>query len=406
MNAIKTFEKFQDKLESIKTLQIKEQFEVVEAAVGTFSRHCEETLNHTFEAINSKLKQKLLDCLKEMNWPKLKHNQEISFNFRDTFLMMTRLRVPNAHSRPILSSFSCLALHHQISFKYHFFGKKETNNAERPEFYLSYILNIIQEQEPFLVGTLQPILEDANLKFIALHEYIAALNELVFEKLERDKAKNISNARITLEQLLNYDNSLSELYLYNLHECSSCVSFFLADKSLTQQWLDMEQSGKGNLLITFCLDFNSQLENILSAENYLQDAYSYTKDDINLDYRISKSAEFLSILFIDSKNRYIYLPKGFRKILFNIIYKHGFSSYLEKLKLPVRKLQTSFYPVNDSGATKGKDFLDVCFSINSIIYIQSLLWGWSCDSVISAFLLITISTLCFMKIMILQSLRI
>ena len=58
-----------------------------------------------------------------------------------------------------------------------------------------------------------------------------------------------------------------------------------------------------------------------------------------------------------------------------------FIAYLEALKNVVRKLETAFYPVNDKMVTKTKDLIDACNAINSMSYVHSLLWNWSCDPV-------------------------
>ena len=249
-NAIKSYDQYDKKTDQIQIIKSSNRFSFVETVMGTIPKHLKETHLKTFQDINYKLKLQQLAILKEMNWPKLQDNQEIPDAFAANFLIMTRLKIPpisSDHSRAILSSFSCLANHYRTAFKYHFYGDRPTNKLEKPEYFLSFMLAAIKEQTTFLECHLQTILDESNMQLIALHEFIAALLEIVFEKLDKERAKiqeNLQVFRHTLEELLLFDHSLEELYLYSLHNSPSCASFFLNDQTLKDLWLQMEEKGR------------------------------------------------------------------------------------------------------------------------------------------------------------------
>ena len=247
-NAIKEYENSFQVRSDLLELESRNGFHVVQSHLGRLDLHFKSTLNATFTDITSILKSKLYTKLKEMKWPKLAANQILDRDFISTFLVMTRIKSPD-YSSGAISSFTCLARHYRVAFKFHFLGSKPTNQLDKPEYYLNFILTSIKEQAVFLEQTLQIVLDNANLKLIALHEFIAACCDMVQDKITNDIPKILEKPHVfrhTLIQLLLFDSTLDELYLFGMRNESSwkgCAGFILGTPALVDYWLGIEERG-------------------------------------------------------------------------------------------------------------------------------------------------------------------
>ncbi len=119
-------------------------------------------------------------------WPQVQDAVEIDEEFINLF---TAPLFPPADPNPKkdslfpmpLPQYQALALHHQKAFSFHFLGGKKTNQIQRPEWYLDWLLTLLQEHATFLEG-LERIYEPQS-KMIPLNEFIVALLCSIQEKV-------------------------------------------------------------------------------------------------------------------------------------------------------------------------------------------------------------------------------
>ena len=129
-----------------------------------------------------------------------------------TALLLLDLREPLLETF-VLRVFSVLSAPLQLSFTFHFSGKRATNRMDKPEWFYSHILNDLEKRAIFLRTHVQPMLSS---ELDGLHEYIKAtfliMTSKILSILHNSQTDHI--IRHLVEQTLQFDNTLRVLYDY------------------------------------------------------------------------------------------------------------------------------------------------------------------------------------------------
>ena len=89
-----------------------------------------------------------------------------------------------------------------LRFRFHFYGDKPTNRLDKPEYFLSHVLDLLEQHHIFLTDNFQPILDariqgDDRLDLVytdAVSAFITALGPMVKAKLPANLVVDCSHA--------------------------------------------------------------------------------------------------------------------------------------------------------------------------------------------------------------------
>ncbi|KAJ5158567.1 uncharacterized protein N7500_008218 [Penicillium coprophilum] len=182
---------------------------------------------------------RLQKTLEEMNWPtkQLNLTDQILAQWRQDVELLIDLQLPELPSRdalasgpsfepPVLFPLEVMVHHLELRFRYHFSGDKPTNRLDKPEYFLSHIMDLANQFGGFFVSYMQPIFDERaeavgpNLEwnfYNASHSYITALLPMLKEKISLFLPQ-ISNYPQLLShfihELMNFDNEIRETWNY------------------------------------------------------------------------------------------------------------------------------------------------------------------------------------------------
>ncbi|KAJ5188606.1 hypothetical protein N7491_004926 [Penicillium cf. griseofulvum] len=182
---------------------------------------------------------RLQKTLEEMKWPtrQLNLTDQLLAQWRQDVELLIDLQLPELQSRdalasglsfepPVLFPLEVMVHHLDLRFKYHFSGDKPTNRLDKPEYFLSHIMDLVNQFGGFFVSYLQPIFDEraeavgSSLEwnfYNASHSYITALLPMLKEKISTFLPQ-ISNYPQLLShfihELMNFDNEIRETWNY------------------------------------------------------------------------------------------------------------------------------------------------------------------------------------------------
>ncbi|KAG2368779.1 TIP-1 family-domain-containing protein [Suillus spraguei] len=180
-------------------------------------------------------------------------------------------------------------LAHAISlrFKYHFETERETNRLDKPEWYLSHIMNVAHDHRPFMDNVIQRLLLGTKYQRVnAWQNYVTLLIPILERKLRRTVPTLLSRPALlahTVYQALIFDSNMRELgYEFvvgasKTEEKGGISSVILCQKEWFDAWLEGEKK--------FAED---QYHEIISSS----DAWTIVDDDSNDsdEFKHSRSA--------------------------------------------------------------------------------------------------------------------
>ncbi|KAG1904794.1 RINT-1 family protein [Suillus fuscotomentosus] len=146
-------------------------------------------------------------------------------------------------------------LAHAISlrFKYHFETERETNRLDKPEWYLSHIMNVALDHRPFMDNVIQRLLLGTKYQYVnAWQNYITLLVPILERKLRRTVPTLLSHPALlahTVYQALIFDSSMRGLgYEFvvgteakKTEEKGGVSSVILCQKEWFDAWLEGEK---------------------------------------------------------------------------------------------------------------------------------------------------------------------
>lgn len=201
----------------------------------------QESANRELVRLGKEAQQELLICRYPM---KEFQPSEVLLSILEEMLFFDTALRTESSSDPQgvpLKAFSVLAAPYDVRLRFHFEGLKDTNLPDKPEWFYSYFLDIIEEQELFMQEFLQPLLDGR----IAVNEFICALvpsairkATVLFDTLQ-DTTTELSHL---LYETVLFETALKERYFYSPHKGKWIgVSGAILTPSRFETWLNVER---------------------------------------------------------------------------------------------------------------------------------------------------------------------
>ncbi|ETN42892.1 uncharacterized protein HMPREF1541_02050 [Cyphellophora europaea CBS 101466] len=142
-------------------------------------------------------------------------------------------------------------------FRYHFYGDKPTNRLDKPEYFLSHILDLLDKHSQFVADELQPILDrrdpsNEDLEAVypdAISAFITALLPLAVNKSLSLLQQISSHPQLLshfMQELMSFDVTLRESWNYSptpgvFSEWKGLTWTILDQHGYFEQWLKVEK---------------------------------------------------------------------------------------------------------------------------------------------------------------------
>ncbi|KAM7441469.1 RAD50-interacting protein 1 [Porites harrisoni] len=324
---------------------------------------------HWQKILLNKLASEFDDVMKVLKWPftsvsnapPLSTTSDDYSRLENVFVLLLKLQEFNKTSSEtaedkseILLPLDWLLKPFRKRFNFHFYGNKQTNNLEKPEWYFTQVLNWIKNHSDFLQHTIQPILERTEFGSIdAKTEFIAGLLKVVVQKLEHSIPQIIDDDILFshfIDELLLFNKELGLAHNYHSTE-HGCLHALTTDSCLAR-WLELER----NYAI-------SNMESVLASSSAWKPKYKEV-GDVD-DTRTPECAESFMTLLTVITDRYRNLPGVSHQERFLEVQLFLLESFISRLSLEAE--ESSFAPAG----------LHYCSVLNASDYIKLILQEWS-----------------------------
>ncbi|EFA07987.1 RINT1-like protein [Tribolium castaneum] len=224
--------------------------------------YLKDTLHYWHNVLKEKLAKDFDDVMKSLKWPFVSANFSLQTPSPTSILKLQivaeyllQIELPSETIDPritsaLLSDFPPLCLPVMLlvqplkkRFLYHFYGARQTNRPDKPEWYFTQILTWIRDHAEFLVKWIQPVIDKLGLHHIdAKLEFIRGLVQLAVEKLNSD-LPNLQFDDFTfshsIDEALGFDKELRETYSYPPTQPS--ILAVLTQAKIIIKWMAMEK---------------------------------------------------------------------------------------------------------------------------------------------------------------------
>ncbi|RUS71090.1 hypothetical protein EGW08_021151 [Elysia chlorotica] len=239
-------------------------------------------------------------------------------------------------------------------FRYHFYGQKQTNSLDKPEWYLTQVLSWIRDHGDFLDRNIQPILDEAKKGYISARmELTRGLVIIVMEKILHDLpelAYEEANFSHLIDEVLLFDSELRNTYLYP-PILPGCLDVLCLPEALTK-WLIIEKK--------FAMQ---KIEQMLNSPTCWESQY---KDISDLDeVRVPECAESFMMLLQTITDRYRKLPVSDAKLQFLGLQLELLEDFRMRLVQVMKNTSTA-----PTGHIQ-------CAVLNAVHYVTQVLRDWS-----------------------------
>ena len=280
-----------------------------------------------------------------------------------------------------------------LRFRYHFNGDKPTNRLDKPEYFLSHIIDLVESHNDFMMDYFQPILDDRtasidteiNLAYSdATIAFITALLPMVRQKCLNLLPQIVDDAQLLshfVHELMEFDMTLRDTWGY----------------TSTSSPLDTWKGLTWEMLVTHSY-FNAWLqgEKLFAMERYHNIIASADSGEIDYDSTIpgttkpTKGAIRVNDLLETITDRYKPLSSFSHKLrflidiqleIFDLYHRRlheSLEAYLTMTSAIGRTMTGSAGDVSaDLSGTKGLDRL--CRVFGSAEYLEKKMLDWSDD---------------------------
>ncbi|XP_070580995.1 RAD50-interacting protein 1-like isoform X1 [Ptychodera flava] len=300
---------------------------------GSSCHHLIDFVNSTvlfwYKILNEKLSSEFDEVVRALGWPFItavkpstpSANQgELKQKMETLFSQLLKLQLPDNLSsddksaleysalpgcRPILLPLQLLIKPLKKRFKYHFYGKKQTNNISKPEWYFTQVLNWIRDHCDFLDQVVQPILNKAGLTNLdARVEFTRGLMLIVTAKLSHDIPELLYDEHLlshTIDEALLFDREVRTNFGYPAGQ-PGCL-FVLTNNDCFEKWVNVEKK--------FATE---KIESLMSSQNAWTSQYKDISDVDEL--KVPECGENFMTLLIVITDRYKNLPYPTHRLQF------------------------------------------------------------------------------------------
>lgn len=145
-----------------------------------------------------------------------------------------------------------------LRFRFHFYGEKPTNRLNKPEYFLSHMIDMLEQHSTFLANFFQPILDervrqDDRLDMVytdAISAFITALLPLVSAKCLSLLPQLTSQPQLMshfVRELMSFDETLQQSWAYSpysgpLNEWKGLTWEMLTKHGYFDAWLTLEKN--------------------------------------------------------------------------------------------------------------------------------------------------------------------
>ncbi|CAB4002313.1 RAD50-interacting 1-like, partial [Paramuricea clavata] len=331
------------------------------------SKFLVDTLKYWNKIVVEKLSKEFDEVLKVLKWPftsgstapSLAANSNVFQTLESLFLLLLQvseieaLATSNGERTGIISLPMELLLRPlRKRFQYHFYGKRQTNSLEKPEWFYTQILNWLRDHEDFLDSTIQPIIDKSELAWrSAQDQFTEGLLQVVVEKMNHSIPLVLDNEAVFshfVDETLLFDKELRNTY--DLSQVNSSCLQVLVKQPCFAKWVTLEKK--------YAME---NIQSLLSSEKAWSPRYEDAADVDDL--KVPECVETFVSLLVGITDRYKYMPGeenqiSFVNIQLDLLY--FFTASLDEIK--------------NEGDPVTPCFL---FIINSTNYLATILQDWS-----------------------------
>ena len=244
-----------------------------EGAAPHLVDHVEQQAHALYESLKKGFESDLNKTLDQMKWPnkeltftgdvvaKWTHQVETLLDLQEPDLRRQAVGNLSSSSTPdptVLLPLEVMVKPLELRFRYHFFGDKPTSRVDKPEYFLSHILDLLDAHNDFMVEYMQPILDqrsretdlDDTMYTDATSEFITALLPMVSAKclsLLPQISTNPSLLSHFIHELMSFDSSLRDSWAYTpapqvLLDWKGLTWSMLTTHGYFEAWLNVEKN--------------------------------------------------------------------------------------------------------------------------------------------------------------------
>ncbi|KTW27280.1 hypothetical protein T552_02263 [Pneumocystis carinii B80] len=363
----------------------------------------QERLHSSWDIIEIKLCKEFHDHFEEIGWPnKIKKgispSDESFKRFQSSFqtlLIQHREIVKSLENKDenpectktdnldVLFPFLIMVRPLNIQFRYHFMEKRKTDRIDKPEWFYTYILDIISSCADFFCIKIQNIInETPERDRNSLNEFITALLKIVEEKIQTSIKYLLMNVHIFshfVYETIKFDNILQQDFGYFPYkgQWNGMIHIALGDPKNFMTWLESEKK--------FSIE---QFQNIIDV-NISPNTWDLDYDSVGESETKPTNSSLRIKCLIESITEQYRPLKDFnqKSMFFTEIQCYILNSYYERLKSAADAFDVTFSRIIQavSGNKTDKMIQDVkgletlCRVYGSCIFIESCLSDWDDD---------------------------
>lgn len=268
--ALDAYRRLQALLSSLKPLQ-----DDAEGAAPHLLDHVAGTTQRLHQQIRDAFSAELDSVLEEIRWPRPDASIPISLHqdWAETFGKLLDLQKPalqerengsagNKDSRAPLAllPLQVLAQPLEMRFRYHFEGDRPTNRLDKPEYFLSHVLDLLGSYSAFVIDNVQPLLlkhfrgTDLALNSVyidAISAWVTALLPILRAKIFSMLPKVSSQPQLLshlMHEIMRFDTTIRDEWRYDggygVEGWKGLAWEVLVQKDYFDRWLQVEKDCK------------------------------------------------------------------------------------------------------------------------------------------------------------------
>ncbi|KAI8324606.1 hypothetical protein GQ54DRAFT_296112 [Martensiomyces pterosporus] len=191
-----------------------------------------------------------------------------------------------------------------IRMRYHFESNRQTNRADKPEWWLSQLLSTLRNTVPFFEGHVQSLYNASGLPPLDMrNEFIQLVLPTVRRKLSLDRPAYLDAGLViahVAHELRDFEQTLRDVYFF---DGASVLEEFLGDSKVFGAWVEAERVG--------AIDSYMDTVRDPSAFNLLYDDSGVLGTD---DAKPSRISEKVVQLVEDITERYSVVPSCMQRL--------------------------------------------------------------------------------------------
>ncbi|XP_028395357.1 RAD50-interacting protein 1-like [Dendronephthya gigantea] len=323
-----------------------------------------ETLKHWNKIVVDKLAKEFNEVLGVLKWPftsgstapSLASNLSVFQTLESLFLMLLQVSEIKAMETSDGKTAENISLPMDFllqplrkRFHYHFYGKKQTNNLEKPEWFYTQILNWLRDHEDFLDSTIQPIIDKSESSWSSAQaQFCEGLLQLVVDKMDKSIPLVLNDEALFshfVDETLLFDQELRNTY--DLSQVNSNCLDVLVKQPCFAKWVALEKM--------YAME---NIQSLLSSDKAWSPRYEDAADVDDL--RVPECVETFASLLVE---RYKNLP--------------GEENQISFVNVQLDLLYFFTASLDEIGSDNGPLTPCFLFIINSTNYLETILQDWS-----------------------------